>query len=166
MSKSIRYGFNTKIVPLKTPVDMAATAAASSWLDAKNALWVRFFLFFGNIAAASADQAVVVTFEAATAAASGSEVAIGGNYRLSGAVATDTWGAITSFTSTGISVATTDDNKILAVDFNPASLDGLLADGRFLRAVITPDAGGSATVVGVWAEVEPAYPQLSHLSAS
>ena len=164
--KDIRYGFGTKVIPLRAPVDSAATAGATNFVDLKNALWARFFLFFGNIAAASADQAVIVTLEAATAAASGSEVAIAGNYRLSGAVATDTWGATTAFTTSGITVATTDDSKIVAVDINPAALEGALADGCFVRVVITPDAGATATLNAVWAEVDPAYPQTSQLSAS
>lgn len=164
--KNIRYGFGTKIVPLRSPVDSAATAGATNFVDLKNALWARFFVFFGNIAAASADQAVVVTLEAATAAASGSEVAIAGSYRLSGAVATDSWGAITAFTTSGISVGTTDDNKLLAIDINPAALEGALADARFVRVVITPDAGGSATLNAAWVELDPAYPQVTQLSAS
>lgn len=169
MSKAVRYGFNTKIVPLKAPVDSAATAYATGWVDLKNAEWARFFLFFGVITATSADQNITVTMECATAAASGSEVQLTFDYRKSGAVATDSWGAITavSTASTGISVDTTaEDNKMYAIDINPAKLDGALADGRFVRLVMTPDAGGTVTLNAAWAEIEPGYPQLSQLSAS
>jgi len=164
--KDARFVTMENIVPLVSPADVTTSATATAFVDMKNALHATFFAFFGSITSTSADQAVVVTMECATAAASGSEVAIAFSYRLSGAVAANTWGAITAATSSGVSVGTTDDDKILAVDINPAALEGALADARFVRMVITPDAGASATEVAAWAVLDPRYPQLTHKSAT
>lgn len=164
--KDHRFQTMENIVPLVSPVDTVATAVASAFVDLKFALNCTFFAFFGSITSASADQGVVVTIEAATAAASGSEVAVSYRYRLSSAVADNTWGAITAATSSGVTVGTGDDNKILAVNIDPATLEGQLADARFVRIVITPDAGASATEIAAWAVLDPRYPQLTHKSAT
>lgn len=164
--KDARFVFGENIVPLKAPIDGAGTAFATPFVDLKNALHASFFAYFGVITATSADQAVVVTMEAATAAASGSEVAIAFKYRLSGATGANSWGAVTSAASTGVSVATTDDGKMLAVDIDPAALEAALADARFVRMNVGIDAGGTVTLVAAWAELDPRYPQLTHLSAT
>ncbi|MCV6900771.1 hypothetical protein OE165_27445, partial [Escherichia coli] len=85
-------------------------------------------------------------------------MAIPFKYRLSGAVGSNTWGAITDATSSGMSVATTDDNKMLAIEI-PGGLDSLLADATHVRAVITPNAGGTATLTNAFAVLEPRYAQ-------
>jgi len=164
--KDARFVIGENFVPLRAPVDDAGTAYASPFVDLKNALHATFFYYAGVVTAASADQAVVITMEAATAAASGSEVAIPFKYRLSGATGANTWGAITDATASGFSFATTDDGKMVAIDINPAALDGLLADARFVRMVVGIDAGGTVTLNAAWAVLDPRYPQLTHLSAT
>lgn len=164
--KNARFGIGENIVPLKAPVDSAGTAYATPWVDLKNALHATFFYYAGVVTATSADQAVVITMEAATAAASGSEVAIAFKYRLSGATGANTWGDITSATSTGFSFATTDDGKMVLVDIDPAALESALADARFVRMVVGIDAGGTVTLNSAWAVLEPRYPQLTHISAT
>jgi len=165
--KDIRHGIDDNIIPLKAPVDSAGTAFATPWVDLKNALHATFFDFFGVVTAASADQNVVVTMEAATAAASGSEVAIAFKYRLSGATGANSWGAITAVTSSGVSLDTTTvDGKMLMVDIDPADLERQLADARFVRLVQGIDAGGSVTLNAIWAILGPRYAQLDHLSAT
>jgi len=164
--KDARFGFGENIVPLKAPVDSAGTAYATPWVDLKNALHATFFYYAGVVTAASADQAVVITMEAATAAASGSEVAIAFKYRLSGATGANTWGDITAATSTGYSFATDADGKMLLIDIDPAALDSALADARFVRMVVGIDAGGTVTLNSAWAVLDPRYPQTTHLSAT
>ena len=164
--KDSRFVFGENIVPLKAPVDSAGTAYASPWLDLKSALHATMFVYFGVITATSADQSVVMTIEASTAAASGAEVAVAGSYRLSGATGANTWGTKTAFTSAGFSVTTTDDNKMVAIDIDPADLDRQLADARFVRYVCGIDAGGTVTLNAGWAVLDPRYPQLTHLSAT
>lgn len=164
--KDARFVFGENIVPLKAPVDSAGTAYATPFVDLKNALHATFFYYAGVVTATSADQPVVITMEAATAAASGSEVAIAFKYRLSGATGANSWGAITDATATGVSFGTTDDGKMLMVDINPAALEGALADARFVRMVVGIDAGGTVTLNSAWAVLDPRYPQLTHLSAT
>lgn len=163
--KDNRFVTCENFVPLVAPQDIAANATATPFVSLKNALHGALYISFGSITAASADQSITVTLEAATAAASGSEVAIPFKYRLSGAVGSNTWGAITDATSSGMSVATTDDNKMLAIEI-PGGLDSLLADATHVRAVITPNAGGTATLTNAFAVLEPRYAQLTHVSAT
>jgi len=164
--KDARYGIGANIVPLKAPVDSAGTAYASPFVDLKNALHATFFYYAGVVTAASADQPVVITMEAATAAASGSEVAIAFKYRLSGATGANTLGDITQATSAGFSFGTLDDGKMAVIDIDPAALDGALADARFVRMVVGIDAGGTVTLNAAWAVLDPRYPQLTQLSAT
>lgn len=164
--KDARLGVMENIVPLKAPIDSAGTAYATPWVDMKNALHATFFYYAGVVTAASADQAVVITMEAATAAASGSEVAIAFKYRLSGATGANTWGDITSATSSGFSFATTDDGKMVLIDIDPAALEGALADASHVRMVVGIDAGGTVTLNAAWAVLDPRYPQLTHKSAT
>ena len=164
--KDARFAFGENIIPLKAPVDSAGTAYATPWVDLKNALHATFFYYAGVVTATSADQAVVITMEAATAAASGSEVAIPFTYRLSGATGANTWGDITAATSTGYSFATDADGKMLLIDVDPAALDSALADARFVRMVVGIDAGGTVTLNSAWAVLDPRYPQATHLSAT
>jgi hypothetical protein len=167
--KDSRFVFGENVVPLKAPVDSAGTAYATPYVDLKNALHATFFAYFGNIAAASADQSVIITMEASTAAASNAtEVAIAFKYRLSGATGANSWGAITAAPSTGVAIPTDGDGKLIAIDIDPAALEAAHGqrDVRFVRMVVGIDAGGTATLNAVWAELDPAYPQVTHLSAT
>ena len=165
--KDARFITGENVFPLLAPVDSAGTAYATPFVDLKNALHATFFYYVGVMTAASADQDIVVTMEAATAAASGSEVAIPFSYRVSAATGTNTWGAITTVANTGIDVDTTGTEGVLyAIDVNPAALDSLLADARFVRMVVGIDAGGTVTLNAAWAVLDPRYPQLTHKSAS
>lgn len=166
MPKDVRLAFGENIVPLKAPVDSAGTAFASPFVDLKNALHCTFLVYFGVVTATSADQSITMTVEASTAASSGSEVAVAFKYRLSGATGANTWGAITSATSSGMSIATTDDGKMLLIDIDPADLERQLADARYVRYVVGIDAGGTVTLNSGAAILEPRFAQLTHLSAT
>ena len=164
--KGTRFGIDERVVPVLAPQDITSTDTDTSWVDLKGVLHATFLTFFGNIAATSADQGVVVTLLCATGAATTGEVALAFNYRLSGAVATDTLGDITAATSSGVTVATTDDNSLLYIDVDPAALEAALADGRFVRLNIAPDAGGSATLIAGLCVIENAYASVTEISAS
>jgi len=166
--KDARFGIGENIVPLKAPVDSAGTAYATPFVDLKNALHATFFYYMGVVTAASADQNIVVTMEAATAAASGGEVQIPFKYRLSGATGANTLGAITAAAAaTGASLDTTSsDGMFLLIDIDPAALDSALADARFVRMVVGINAGGTVTLNAAWAVLDPRYPQLTQKSAT
>lgn len=167
--KDARLGFGENIIPLKAPVDSAGTAYATPYVDLKNQLHLTFLAYFGVITATSADQSVVVTVEASTAATSNAtEVAIPFSYRLSGATGANSWGAVTAAAAAGVSVTTTDDGKALLVDVDPAAIEKLHGqrDARFVRMVVGIDAGGTVTLNAVTAITDPMYPQVTHLSAT
>lgn len=164
--KDYRFGVDGRVLPLLNPQDITTSATNTSFLDMKAIQHATLCVQFGNIAAASADQAVTVTVELATGAATTGAAAIAFKYRLSGATATDTLGDITSATASGVSIGTTDDGKMLQIDIDPASLEGLLADGRFVSVLISPDAGASATLVSAFALIEPMYASVIESSAS
>jgi hypothetical protein len=168
--KDARFAFGEHIVPLKAPVDSAGTAYATPYVNLKDALHCTFFAYFGVVTATSADQNVVVTIEASTSTTSNAtEVALAFQYRLSGATGTDTWGAVTAATSTGASLDTTTvDGKMLAINVPPSIIEAAHGqrDAKYVRLVMAIDAGGTVTLNGVWAELDPMYPQVTHLSAS
>lgn len=157
------------IVPLLGPIDKAATAAATPYIDLKTAHNLAFYAFFGSITAASADESITITVEASSAGSSNSsEAAIAFSYRLSSAVNTDSWGDITAATSSGMSVATTDDSKMVEIWVDPAVVANAVTNknGRYVRMVITPHAEGTATLVAAWAMFDPRYKMASMLSSS
>jgi hypothetical protein len=167
--KDARLAFGENIIPLKAPVDSAGTAYATNYVNAQNLTHLTFVGFFGVVTATSADQSVVVTLEASTAATSNAtEVAIGGKYRKSGAVGANTWGAVTTFGATGIEVTTTDDGLMFLVDVDLADIERAHGqrDAKYVRAVVGIDAGGTVTLNAVWAIGEPMYPQVTHLSTT
>lgn len=148
-----RYLQNVQLVPLISPVDGGAAAAgATPFVKMTNANRVAFHLAFGTITGDS----VTITVEAATVGASGSEIAVPFTYRLSGAVGSDTWSAVTTADSAGIDIAATDDDKILWVDYDPRSN----ADYDYVRLVYTSGSSVSAVELQCSAFLEPKYGQL------
>lgn len=156
------------VVPLLAPADIAGTATATNYVNLKLCHEATLFVFFGGITTASSDQTAgpVVTVQAATSAASSaSEVNVEFEYRLSSAVATDTWGDIAS-ASAGVDLGVTGDNKLLAIKIDPDKVQGLLADATYVRAVITPGTGGATCLVAAWAELQSRYKRSSMDTAS
>lgn len=157
MSK-INFAESFKVLPILAPADIVATATATQYLDLKYAEGlVEIAVQFGNVASTDSTGEVVVTIEASTAGSSNAtEGAIAFNYRLSAAVATDTMGAITAATVSGASVGQGDDNKVLLCYVDPSAVAGT-ADRRYIRAVITPTAEVTATLVSAVARFVPRY---------
>lgn len=143
------FGERTHIVPLLAPIDKAGTAVATAFHKINEAHKIQLLVFFGVITSTSADQVPTVTIEASSTNASGSEVQVPFNYRASGvADTTDSWGAITAVAAaTGLQPATTDDNKLYILEVDPAVILSLKSDAMWIRLVITPDAGGTVTLV-------------------
>jgi len=147
------------VAPLLAPVDIAGTATATRYIDLNLSHEATIFVFFGGITTASADQTAgpTVTIQAATAAASAAnEVNVEFQYRLSATVGTNTWGAVTS-ASAGVDLTVTGDGMMLAIHIDPAKVQSLLTDARFVRAVITPGTGGATCLVAVWAVMNSRY---------
>jgi hypothetical protein len=168
--KDARLGYGEHIVPLKAPIDSAATAYATPYVNLKDALHCTFVAYFGVVTATSADQAVILTVEASTSTTSNAtEVQLPFKYRKSGATGTDTWGAVTAATAAGgLSVATDADGSMYLIDVDPAVIEATHGsrDAKFVRLVVGIDAGGTVTLNSIHAVLDPAYPQTTHLSAS
>lgn len=161
--KGIRFAEGLKVLPILAPADITTTATGTQYVDVSKAHWVTFVVQFGNLN----NSTGAVTLEASTAASSNAtEVAIGFKYRLTSAVATDSLGAITSASSTGVAIAAADDNKALIIDVDPAALPAVGADYRYLRLFVTPATDNTNYLVGAVAYLQPRYPGNSIASAT
>jgi len=150
----MKYGMDCQLVPLISPVDLGSVDTGSAFINVENAQWISFIIPLGTITG----DTVTVTVEESSAASSGAEVAVPFMYRLSSALGTDSWGAPTSATSAGVAVSADEDDKLLLIEIDPATLD----DGyNYLRVFF--DLGSSATVaeVAVVAALEPRYKQYN-----
>ena len=159
-----QFAEGAKILPLIAPVDTAATALQAPYVDMTEALWAQFHVNFGVITG----DALTVTVEASTAGSSNAtEAAIPFKYRLSGAVGTDTLGAITAATSDGLSISAGDDGKLLIVDIDPAALPSNPgADFKWLRLVVSPSSDMTVCLASANAVLQPRYPGNSLSSSS
>lgn len=158
-----------KILPVLAPVDIAATATRTQYIDTDQCVGlIEFEVAFGAITSTDSTGEAVVTVESSTAAVStDAGTAIAFQYALSEAVATDSMGAITAATSSGKGVnSSTDDNKTLLVYVDPAVMKANGDDHRYAAVVVTPTSDVSATLVGVVARYSPRYPQASQKSST
>jgi len=157
-----RYGMQEQIIPLISPVDITNTDVNSPFVKVSNAHWLRFLVPFGTI---TGDTCTVTVAESTANSTSGgaTEVAVPFTYRLSGAVGVDTWGAVTTADSGGLLVTASDDDKILAIDIDPRTLD----DGyNYVRVQLVTGGSMSACEVAAVAIVHPRYAQLDNVSST
>lgn len=154
----------SNMIPLLAPQDIAGTATASSYMDVKYANKAAFLISIGALTTATAADHVDVTVEAASAPTA-AEAAVSFSYRLSGALGTNTWGAVTAATSTGFAIASTDDNKLVWIELDLGATYFDIDEMHYLRVVLTPD-GMTATLVGIIGVLESRYRQTTHLSAT
>jgi hypothetical protein len=156
-----------QVVPVLTPADIVATAAVTKYVNLSKVGMgqLEFEINFGAVASTDSTGEVVVTIEANdvndTSTSDNNEGAIAFKYRLSGAIGTDTMGAMTDAEAAGTAVNNTNDNKTLLVYVDPA-----VAAKKYVRAVITPTAEISSTLVGAVARFIPRKAQSVHPSSS
>jgi hypothetical protein len=146
-------------VPVLAPVDITTTLTRTNYVQLAGAQKFAFLVQFGNINSTTAGDTEVVTVEAATAE-DGTEAAVAFRYRLSGAVGANTWGAITTADTTGVSIAITDDNKFLWIELDPDELAA--SDYRVARVVLTDTTDMTNCLVSVMGIVEGRYKQSTH----
>lgn len=144
----IRFMEQTHLVPGFAPADITTTTTYSDVVNAGKTHWVQFHLVCGAITGDTA----VVTVEECTAADGTGNTAIAFSYRLSSAVGTDSLGAVTAATTSGVTLAATDDNKVLIVDVDPSTLSD---DSPYVRLAVDPGGSMSAFVVGCTILAEP-----------
>lgn len=159
-TKGIRFCEGLNFIPVLAPQDLTATAAASAYVDLNLSNWVTFFVQTGAMTSDSTDG-MTITVEASTAGTSNAtEAAVPFRYRRA-ILGTDAWGAITTASSVGATCSATDDNNTWCIDIDPSDLatDHGQADARYVRVVLTPEAGTNSMLVAVNAVIEPKYPQ-------
>ena len=158
MALGIQFGQQLNIIPVYAPQDVGTADVNTTHINVSNAHHITFAVQFGSLT----NDSKVITVEESSAATTVSAEAIPFKYRLSGAVATDTWGAVTTTDSTGLDmVHASDDNKLLLIDVD---LSTLSAGDNYLSVRIS-SAGGEC-FAGVVAYLAPRYPQLDHVSTT
>lgn len=160
------YAQYENIIPLLAPADIASAITASGYMDLKTANRASFLVVFGAITSATATDREVVTVEAATAEG-GTEVAIAFNYRKSGAVGANTWGAIMAATSAGVELdPDADDNVMLWIEIDPAAVYAAKKNARYVRVKLTDNPDMTACLVSVIGFIDPIYKQATMISAT
>ena len=152
------------IIPLLAPVDITTTATASNYMDLKTAHKAGFLLVFGAFTGTATDDAEVITVEAATAPG-GTEAAVAFRYRISGAVGDNTWGAIATADTTGLSL-NTDTYADMAVWIEVDPDEMAANDYRYVRVVATAASAITACVVGAYGVLDARYKQTTYKSAT
>jgi hypothetical protein len=163
-----KYGMYENVIPLLAPVDIAATATNTSFVDLDGAHEVSFFVYFGVITAASTAQTgPTITIHCATTAATTAATTIPFYYRLSAATGTNTWGAVTSCASSGYTISISGDGMMVQFIVDPAEAQADHDLGRYLYVRVTPLATyGTPTLVSIFAVTNPRYKQTSMIAAS
>lgn len=161
--RNARFAEGLHITPVLAPADITNTDVGTQFVDMNMNHHITFLIQFGAMTSDSTDTACV-TVEACPIATTtdGTEESIPFHYRLTGAVADDTLGAITAATSgtSGYDVTATDDNKLLIVDVDAEAVAKAASNtGRWVRAFITTNAELASCIVGAIAVLEPRYPQ-------
>jgi hypothetical protein len=86
------------------------------------------------------------------------------SYRLSGAVGTNTWGAITAVASTGVALTVSDDDKLLWIEIDPGAMAA--SDYRYVRVLLTDTPDMANCLVGVIGVLDASYKQTTFVSAT
>lgn len=163
----INMAEDIKVLPLKVPSDIVATATASNYVNLTKigAGQLELEVAFGALASTDATGGATVTVEANdvndTTSTDNNEGAIAFKYRLSAAVGSDSMGALTDAAAAGAEVLTANASKTLLIYVDPA-----VAAKKYVRAVVTPTAEVTSTIVGVTARFCPRKGGASQESAT
>lgn len=165
MSK-FRFAQGLKVLPVLGPVDTAAVAAVTAFVDCDQLHWLTFVVPFGNMTSDDCDLiAITVRCSTEDTSATTEPMAIDFWYRVTSAVATDSTTDIIAGTSDGIGTsddginAANLDNKVLIIDVDPAVVAAKAATSganRWVSLNFAPT--GPITILGAIAVGEPRYP--------
>jgi len=147
------------IVGLSSPADSAGVAVSSDIVNVGKYHSADFVVYIGTLTGDTA----TITVEECDDVTPTNNTAIAFNYRESGATGTsDAYGSKTAATTSGVTVAATDDDHIFLV-----SIDGAeLSDGYpYARVVVTPGGSASASEVAILAILRPRYAQNAQSTA-
>lgn len=153
---STRYAQNYHVIPVLGATTVTAASTTSAWVDMSKNLWVDFHVILGDITGDTMGITVEECTANATATDSAAEVAIPFCYRKTNAAGSDTFGALTTNDSSGLTVSADEDGMTFVISVDPATLD---AGYKYVRVVISESAGTSAAVKAVNAILYPRYMQ-------
>ena len=157
---SLLFGEKISIYPVLASDDIVATTTRTVYVDTNLAHKLAFLISVGDLttgAGATCDS-LVLTVEASSIVTSGSAVAINYNYRLSSAIGTNSWGAITAGTSDGTSFSCSDiENSLILVEVDPCILPAISSIYRWIGLCLTPSSTTLLTL-GVNAFIQHRYP--------
>ena len=152
----MRYAQDYHVLPVLALTSVTATATKTQWVNAGQNHWVDFHVMLGTMEGDSVTITVEECTANNTATASAAEVAVPFCYRKCAAIASDTFGALTTNDSGGLEVDTDEANLTIIVSVDPASLD----DGyNYVRVVLSESGDATACVKGVNAILYPRYAQ-------
>ncbi len=166
------YGEKLNIFPIKAP---AATTADSnsSWVNLKNVQDIEFLVSWGDMESSTDyfDVYVYSTTSATSGTTNSNDYALPFDYRLSSAVGTNAWGAITAVsTATGYArVTAASDNRALLISLDPAVVYSHDSDAQYVYVSIDANAAAATDTnyaLGITAIIKPRYPQNENLSSS
>ena len=144
------------IIPAAAPADVTTTATPTVWVDMSLCHKVGFLAIFGACTASAADVVTFTVEVSSVSVSNSSEAAVPFMYRLSGAIAANTWTAPTA-SSSYAPLNTAVDSKLVYIEMDPALALATKSDARWCRATLT--AGGSAVIVGWLVITEPRFMQ-------
>ena len=149
---------NIHIVPLVAPAQYTSTQT-SGHINMKLYEKVEFIISVGAIAADN----FTWTLTQSAATAGSSSTAIAANYRLTAAAGTDTMGATTALTTSGVAITNgTHENMLFIVDVDSSQLT--TASKPYVGITVT-DAGSGDAFFGIVALCWPKYPKETNDSA-
>ncbi len=156
------------IIPLLAPADIASTTTYGGYMDLRNAQKASFLIQFGAITSTTATDEFVITVVAASVDTGVAGTAVDFRYRKSGALGTNTWGAVTTVAAaTGLGMGADDsDNMLVWVEVDPDALAAANADYRFAAVLLTDNDDMEACLVSVIGIIEARYKQTTHISAT
>jgi hypothetical protein len=147
-----------RVVQLTSPVDTGSTTVNSDVIGTKELIGIKFVVSMGTITG----DTVVVTVEECDDVTPSNSAAIAYLYSKDGAaIGTDTAGAWTAATTSGVTLSATDDDKNLIIKVDPAALT---ADWPYLRVVADPGGSASACEIAINAIVVERYAQAANIS--
>ncbi len=151
------------VFPLIQPVDLGSTATATPYVYLRGAHRLAFLVQFGVTTPNASTDIIDVTVECATTENAGTEAAVAFRYRKSSAVTANTWGAITTATTTGAELTDDDEGMSLWIEVDPDALGA--SDYQYVRVMIEQNAF-SACFASVVAFIDTRYKMNTMASAT
>lgn len=152
----MKFAQDYHVLPVMAATTVTASSTVSEFVDMSNNLWVDFHVILGTLEGDSVTLTVEECTANATVTDSAAEVAIPFCYRKCPAVASDTFGALTTNDSGGLEIDTDEANITVIIGVDPRTLD----DGyNYVRVKISESSSTSSAVKAVNAILYPRYMQ-------